>query len=113
MGLALGAVITIELIGLAVTAGSVFVPLVMRNTIGLSPLLVLLSLLVGGAVGGLLGALLAVPIVASLEIILARIQARETPVAQDPAAIETPDEEERDGHGRSLPDAGEGFQGVR
>src|SRR5829696_388615 len=45
--------------------GSVLVPLVMRNTIGISPLLVLLSLLVGAAAGGLLGALLAVPIVAS------------------------------------------------
>ena len=41
--------------------GSVLVPMVMRNTIGLSPLLVLLSLLVGAAVGGLVGAFLAVP----------------------------------------------------
>ena len=88
--------------------GSVLVPLVMRNTVGISPLLVLLSLLVGGAVGGLLGALLAVPIVASAEIILSRLQAREKPVAQDPAAIETPDEDAIDDHQRSLPDAGEG-----
>ncbi len=44
----------------------------------LSPLLVLLSLLVGAAVGGLVGAFLAVPIVASIEIVLARLQARET-----------------------------------
>jgi predicted PurR-regulated permease PerM len=88
--------------------GSVLVPLVMRNTVGISPLLVLLSLLVGGAVGGLLGALLAVPIVASAEIILSRLQARESPVAQDPAAIETPDDDAIDDHQRSLPDAGEG-----
>lgn len=92
--------------------GSVLVPLVMRNTIGISPLLVMLSLLVGAAAGGLLGALLAVPIVASAEIILSRLQAREEPVAQDPAAIETPDDEARDDHQRSLPDAGEGL-GVR
>ena len=89
--------------------GSVLVPMVMRNTIGLSPLLVLLSLLVGAAVGGLVGAFLAVPIVASVEIVLARLQARESPVAQDPAAIETPDEEARDDHQRSLPDAGDGL----
>jgi predicted PurR-regulated permease PerM len=89
--------------------GSVLVPLVMRNTIGLSPLLVLLSLLVGAAVGGLVGAFLAVPIVASIEIVLARLQARESPVAQDPAAIETPDEEAIDDHQRSLPDAGKGM----
>ena len=89
--------------------GSVLVPLVMRNTIGISPLLVMLSLLVGAAAGGLLGALLAVPIVASAEIILSQLQARETPVAQDPAAIETPDDEARGDHQRSLPDAGEGL----
>jgi hypothetical protein len=52
--------------------------------------------------------LLAVPIAASAEIVLARLQARETPVAQDPAAVETPDEDERAEHERSLPDAGEG-----
>ena len=81
----------------------------MRNTIGMSPLLVLLSLLIGAAVGGLVGAFLAVPIVASIEIVLARLQARETPVAQDPAAIETPDEDVVDEYERSLPDAGEGM----
>ena len=52
--------------------GSVLVPLVMRNTIGISPLLVLLSLLVGAAVGGLVGAFLAVPIAASLEMKITR-----------------------------------------
>ena len=88
--------------------GSVLVPLVMRNTVGISPLLVLLSVLVGAAVGGFIGALLAVPIAASAEIVLARLQARDTPVAQDPAAVETPDEVEREGYERSLPDAGEG-----
>ena len=88
--------------------GSVLVPMVMRNTIGLSPLLVLLSLLVGAAVGGLVGAFLAVPIVASIEIVLARLQARDSPVAQDPAAIETPDEDVKDEYERSLPDTGDG-----
>ena len=88
--------------------GSVLVPLVMRNTVGISPLLVLVSVLIGGAVGGILGALLAVPIAASAEIVLTRLQARETPVAQDPAAIETPDGGAREDHERSLPDAGEG-----
>jgi predicted PurR-regulated permease PerM len=85
--------------------GNVLVPLVMRNTIGISPLLVLFSLLVGAEVGGLLGAFLAVPLAASFEIVLSRLQARETPVAQDPAAIETPDEETTEGYERSLPDA--------
>jgi Predicted permease len=90
--------------------GSVLVPLVMRNTIGISPLFVLLSLLIGGAVGGLVGVFLAVPVAASVEIALTRMQARETPVAQDPAGINTPDDDERDDDERSLPDAGEGLR---
>jgi predicted PurR-regulated permease PerM len=85
--------------------GNVLVPVVMRNTIGISPLLVLVSLLVGAAVGGLVGAFLAVPIAASVEIAISRLQARKTPVAQDPAAIETPDEATADTYERSLPDA--------
>lgn len=72
--------------------GSVLVPLVMRNSIGISPFLVLVSLLVGGAAAGLIGALIAVPIAAAVEIVLSRLQARETPVVQDPGAIEPSDE---------------------
>jgi predicted PurR-regulated permease PerM len=93
---------------LQLVEGSVLVPLVMRNTIGISPLLVLLSLLVGGAAGGLVGAFLAVPVAASIEIVLSRLQAREVPVAEDPAAIETPDEDRIDAYGDSLPDARDG-----
>lgn len=39
-------------------------------------------------------------------------QARESPVAQDPAAIETPDEDMRDEYERSLPDAGDGARAL-
>ena len=80
------------------------VPLVMRNTIGISPLLVLFSLLVGAAAGGFVGAFLAVPLAASVEIVLSRLQARDTPVAQDPAAVESPDEEATEDYKTSLPD---------
>lgn len=85
--------------------GMVLVPLVMRNTVGISPFLVLASLLVGATVGGPLGALLAVPLAASAEIVLARLQARDVPVAQDPTGIEDPDAETTRKLGRSLPDA--------
>jgi predicted PurR-regulated permease PerM len=85
--------------------GSVLVPMVMRNTVGISPLLVFVSLLIGGAIGGIVGALLAVPVAASVEIVLSRLQARETPVAQDPASLGTPDEDATEELERSLPDA--------
>ena len=45
---------------------------------------------------------------ASLEIAVSRLQAREVPVAEDPAAIETPDDEQLDEYGRTLPDSGDG-----
>lgn len=78
--------------------GNVLVPIVMRNAVGISPLLILVSLLIGAAAGGFVGAFLAVPVAASLEIVLQRLQAREEPVAQDPSAIESEeDDEDEDG----------------
>jgi len=77
--------------------GNVLVPIVMRNAVGISPLLVLVSLLIGAAAGGFVGAFLAVPVAASLEIVLQRLQAREEPVAQDPSAIESEEDDEEDG----------------
>jgi predicted PurR-regulated permease PerM len=74
--------------------GNVLVPMIMRNSVGLSPFLVLVSLLIGGAVAGILGAIVAVPIVAGITVVLGRLQDRETPVPIDPAALEaTPTEE--------------------
>ncbi len=70
---------------------NVLVPVVMRNSIGLSPLIVTVSLLVGGAAGGLLGAVVAVPVAAAIEVILGRLQDREVPVAQDISAVESAD----------------------
>lgn len=76
--------------------GNVLVPMIMRNSVGLSPFLVLVSLLVGGSVGGVLGAIVAVPVVAGVTVVLERLQDRDTPVPIDPAAVETPDAEVRD-----------------
>lgn len=42
----------------------VIVPVVMRRTVGLSPLVVVIALLVGAKIGGIMGLLLAVPITA-------------------------------------------------
>jgi predicted PurR-regulated permease PerM len=68
--------------------GNVLVPIVMRNTVGISPFLVILSVLAGAAAGGFVGALLAVPIAATAEILLEGFQARDVPVAQDPSSAE-------------------------
>lgn len=90
---------------LQIIEGNVLVPIVMRNTIGLSPFLVIVSLLVGGAVGGILGAFLGVPVAAAAFVVLERLQARRVPVAQDPSGVESVSEEEAQSMGASLPDA--------
>ena len=86
------------LVGVLVVTGiiqfienNVLVPVVMRNSIGLSPLIVTVSLLIGAAAGGLLGAVVAVPIAAAIEVVLNRLQDRDVPVAQDPSAVENAD----------------------
>ena len=79
---------------LQIIEGNILVPLVMRNTTGISPFLVILSVLIGGSAGGFLGALLAVPIAAAGEVLIEGLQAREIPVAQDPTAVETTEDEE-------------------
>jgi predicted PurR-regulated permease PerM len=84
-----GVYIVIQLI-----EGNVLVPIVMRNTIGISPFLVILSVLIGGAAGGFAGALLAVPIAAAGEVLIEGLQARDVPVAQDASAIATTEDEE-------------------
>jgi predicted PurR-regulated permease PerM len=66
--------------------GNVLVPIVMRNTVGISPFLVILSVLAGATVGGFAGALFAVPIAATAEVLLEGLQARDVPIAQDPTA---------------------------
>jgi predicted PurR-regulated permease PerM len=88
-----------------IVEGNVLVPLVMRNTIGLSPFLVIVSLLVGGAAGGFVGAFFGVPVAAAILVVLERLQAREVPVAQDPAAVETPSDEDAEALTKTLPDA--------
>jgi predicted PurR-regulated permease PerM len=74
--------------------GNVLVPIVMRNAVGVSPFVVIVSLLVGSAIDGWLGALLAVPTFAAVEAVLERLQDRDVPVAQDPTASTTPSKED-------------------
>lgn len=60
------------------------VPVVMQNTIGVPPFLVVVSILAGGVIAGIPGALLAVPLMAAVIVILERLQARDSPVPLSP-----------------------------
>ena len=66
--------------------GNVLLPMVMRNAVGVSPFLTVVSVLAGSAIGGLAGALIAVPFTAALVVILERLQDREVPIAQESTA---------------------------
>jgi predicted PurR-regulated permease PerM len=79
--------VAVAYLALQAFEGLVLVPIVMRNAVGLSPFLILVSVLIGSAAGGIVGALLAVPIAATIEIVLERFQDREDPVAVDPAPV--------------------------
>ncbi len=63
--------------------GNVLVPRVMRNSVGISPLTVMVSLLIGATLGGLAGAALAVPFAGALQVVVADLRA----AAQSDAAL--------------------------
>ncbi len=94
--------VLVAYVALHLIESNVLVPIVMRNTVGLSPFLVLVSLLIGGAIAGIPGAFVAVPIAAALEIVLEPLQARRLPVAPEPRAEGQEEDEESE---RALPDA--------
>ncbi len=50
--------------------GNLLVPRVMQKAVGLSPLLTIVALMIGGQLLGILGALLAVPVAAALQVII-------------------------------------------
>jgi predicted PurR-regulated permease PerM len=71
--------------------GNVLVPRVMKNSVGISPLTVMVSLLIGAALGGLAGAALAVPLAGALQVIISDLRAAavsDTALAAQTAASE-------------------------
>jgi putative heme transporter len=71
IALASEGVVTALILGVVVLAvqqieGDVILPMVMRRQVRLHPIVILVSLAVGGALGGILGALVAVPLTASV-----------------------------------------------
>ncbi|MEZ0239284.1 MAG: AI-2E family transporter [Chloroflexota bacterium] len=100
------AVLTLAVyVALQFIEANILVPLVMRNAVGLTPFLVLFSLLIGGAAGGILGALVAVPLVAAIAVVLERLQARAIPVPIDPTTDRDPDAAEQDHMESVAPDS--------
>lgn len=51
----------------------VIVPKVMSRTVGINPLIVIISILIGAKVGGIAGALVAVPVATALDVVLSEL----------------------------------------
>ncbi|MEO5952000.1 MAG: AI-2E family transporter [Chloroflexia bacterium] len=54
--------------------GNVLIPRIMKNSVGISPLTVIISIILGGTLAGLAGALVAVPLVGALQVIIVDIK---------------------------------------
>jgi predicted PurR-regulated permease PerM len=84
-----GQVETVLLVGIVYIAiqtfeSNVLVPIVMRNTVGVPPFLVVAGVLTGAVIGGVMGALVAIPLVAAIIVVLSRSQARTSAIALEP-----------------------------
>ncbi len=77
--------VAVVYIVIQIIEGNILVPLIMRNTIGVPPLLVVISILAGGAIAGIAGALLSVPLAAALLVVVERLQARSEPIPLAPS----------------------------
>lgn len=71
--------------------GNILVPRVMGETVGISPLVVLISLLIGERLGGVVGALLAVPIAAAVQVTIQDIRQAAAEQVGERQVIESPD----------------------
>lgn len=75
---------------------NVLVPRVMRETVGVSPLTVLLGILIGAALYGLPGAFLAVPVAGAVQVLLAHVL-RSEDASQAEEHADTPERLEQQG----------------
>jgi predicted PurR-regulated permease PerM len=66
---------------------SLIVPAVMKKTVGLNPLITILSLMIGLKIAGILGAILAVPIVLTLEVLASEILKQKSQEARKPDSV--------------------------
>ena len=70
-----GLLVVVFAVILQTIEGNVLIPRVMKNSVGISPLAVIISILIGATLAGLAGALVAVPLTGALQVIMADIKA--------------------------------------
>jgi predicted PurR-regulated permease PerM len=55
------------------TEGNIIVPLVMKHSLGISPLVTIIALMVGGKLAGIMGAILAVPVLLVCQVLFTKL----------------------------------------
>jgi len=92
-GLDTALIVVLFAIVLQTIEGNVLIPRIMKDTVGISPLVVIVSILFGGVIAGLAGALVAVPLAGAIQVIIQDLKAahdsEEKFEAQTDAAVET------------------------
>jgi len=83
-------IVAVVYIAIQTLESNVLVPMVMKNTVGVPPFLVVAGILAGAAIGGIVGALVAVPLAAAIIVVLERAQARRSTVVLEPQGTEPP-----------------------
>jgi predicted PurR-regulated permease PerM len=82
-GITAGIIMIVVLVVYQQTENHLVQPIVMRRSVAVSPLIVIVSVLIGAALLGILGALLAIPVAGSIHIALRDVvEARRTRVAE-------------------------------
>jgi putative heme transporter len=71
--------------------GQILTPNIMRSQTDVSPLMVILAILAGGALGGLMGAIVAIPVMAALRVLVEEVIA---PAIRRQTGAPPPEEEE-------------------
>lgn len=66
----MGLVVMVAYVGIQVAENNVLVPKIMQKAVGLNPVIILISILIGGQLFGIVGALLSIPFVSAAIIIL-------------------------------------------
>lgn len=73
----MGVLVTLYFIVYQQIENYVLVPRVMRNAVNLSHAAVIISTLIGGSLAGLAGALLALPVAATIKVVIVEVWLRE------------------------------------
>lgn len=84
IGLSMSPFVALSVVALYVIVhqveGNVVVPIIMKQSVGLSPLVSILALMIGGRLAGVTGAILAVPVLLVVQVIINKLLNTKNPV---------------------------------